>query len=101
MFVIIGIGVVAGAVVGGYLMEHGNLSVLWQPAEFVIILGAAVGAMIISSPVSVLKGIAGSLSKIFSSDAATKEDYMELLMLLNQVFWKTRKEGLLALSVTT
>ena len=97
MFVIIGICVVAGAVVGGYLMEHGNMSVLWQPAEFVIILGAAAGALVISSPKSVLKGIIGSLGKIFSSDAATKEDYMELLMLLNQVFWKTRKEGLLAL----
>jgi len=97
MFVLIGICVVAGAVVGGYLMEHGNMSVLWQPAEFVIILGAAAGALVISSPKSVLKGIASSLSKVFSSDAATKEDYMELLILLNQVFWKTRKEGLLAL----
>jgi chemotaxis protein MotA len=97
MFVLIGMGVVLVAVVGGYLMEHGNLAVLWQPAEFVIILGAAAGSMIISSPLSVLKGIVGSLSKIFSSDAATKEDYMELLRLLNQIFWKTRKEGLLSL----
>jgi len=97
MYVMIGLGVVTAAVVGGYLMEHGNMSVLWQPAEFVIILGAAIGSLIISSPLSVLKGIISSLGKLFSSDAATKEDYMELLMLLNQIFWKTRKEGLLAL----
>ena len=32
MFAIIGIIVVFGAVVGGYLMEHGNLAVLVQPA---------------------------------------------------------------------
>jgi chemotaxis protein MotA len=97
MFAIIGIGVVFTAVIGGYLLEHGNLSVLFQPSEFIIIFGAAIGALLISSPVGVLKGIIKNLSKLFSSDAATKEDYMELLMLLNQVFWKTRKEGLLAL----
>ena len=44
MFVIIGIVVVFGAVVAGYLMEHGNLRVLMQPAELVIIAGAAAHA---------------------------------------------------------
>lgn len=97
MFAIIGIVVVFGAVIGGYLMEEGNLSVLFQPAEFVIIFGAAAGALIISSPAGVLRGVVKNVSKIFSSEAATKEDYMELLILLNQIFWKTRKEGLLAL----
>ena len=43
MFSIIGILVVFGAVVGGYLMEKGNLMVLVQPAELVIIGGAAAG----------------------------------------------------------
>lgn len=43
MFVIIGIVVVIGAVAGGYLMEHGNLRVLLQPAELLIIGGAAMG----------------------------------------------------------
>lgn len=97
MFVLIGAGIVIGAVVGGYLMEHGNMSVLWQPAEFVIIFGAAIGSLVISVPAGVLRGIIHSLTSVFSSDSASKEEYMELLMLLNQVFWKTRKEGLLAL----
>src|SRR6266568_4792146 len=43
MFAIIGIVVVFGAVVGGYLMEHGNLKVLLQPAELLIIGGAGAG----------------------------------------------------------
>ena len=33
MFVIIGILLVFGAVIGGFLMEHGNIRVLLQPAE--------------------------------------------------------------------
>lgn len=39
MLAAIGILIVLGAVVGGYLMAYGNLSVLFQPAEFVINLG--------------------------------------------------------------
>lgn len=78
-------------------MAHGNLSVLFQPAEFVIIFGAAAGALVISSPKGVLHGIIKNVGNLFSSKEITKEDYMDLLMLLNQVFWKTRKEGLLAL----
>ena len=43
MFAILGIVAVFGAIVGGYLMEHGNLKVLMQPAELLIIFGAALG----------------------------------------------------------
>ena len=41
MFSIIGIVVVLGCIVAGYLMEHGNIKVLLQPAELIIIGGAA------------------------------------------------------------
>ena len=43
MLSILGIVIVLGAIVGGYLIEHGKLLVLLQPAELIIILGAAVG----------------------------------------------------------
>jgi chemotaxis protein MotA len=43
MFSIIGIVVVFGCIVAGYLMEHGNLRVLLQPAELIII-GLAIHA---------------------------------------------------------
>ena len=51
MFSIIGMVVVLGAIVGGYLMEHGNLKVLMQPAELVIIGGAALGIALAQPPV--------------------------------------------------
>ena len=49
MFAIIGILVVIGAIVGGYLMEHGKLLVLMQPAELVIIGGSALGTVLIAN----------------------------------------------------
>lgn len=63
MFVIIGIVVVFGAVVAGYLMEHGNLRVLIQPAELVIIAGAAAGTVLIANPLHILKKIIGGIAE--------------------------------------
>lgn len=97
MFVIIGMAVVLASVVGGYLMEHGNLSVLIQPAEIVIIFGAATGALIISSPPKVLSIIAKNLGKIISAKTKSKSEYIEALALLNSIFTKMRKEGLIAI----
>ena len=59
MFAIIGIIIVFGCVVAGYLMEHGNLRVLVQPAELIIIGGAAVGTLLVANPLHILKKIAG------------------------------------------
>jgi len=59
MFVIIGIVIVIGAILGGYLMEHGSIRVLVQPAELVIIGGAALGTVLIANPLYILKTIVG------------------------------------------
>lgn len=97
MFAVIGIVVVLGAVISGYLMEHGNLSVLFQPAELVIIFGAALGSLVLASPKKVLMLVVGNISTIFQSGETGKEAYLDLLILLNRLFRKIRKEGLLAI----
>jgi chemotaxis protein MotA len=51
---IIGILVVIGAIVGGYLREHGKLFVLMQPAKLVIIGGAAIGTTLIANPLATI-----------------------------------------------
>jgi len=60
MFAIVGILVVFGAVVGGYLMEKGNIMVLLQPAELLIIGGAALGTIFVANSPTVLKGMLGA-----------------------------------------
>jgi chemotaxis protein MotA len=54
MLLIIGAVIVMGAVVGGYVLGGGHLIVLFQPFEFMIIGGAALGAFVIANPKSVL-----------------------------------------------
>jgi chemotaxis protein MotA len=97
MFVIIGIVVVIGAVAGGYLMEHGNLKVLLQPAELIIIGGAAVGTVLIANPLHILKKIAGGLAGAFGGPKFGKQRYLETLKMLYELFGRARKEGLMAL----
>ncbi|RJP55238.1 MAG: flagellar motor stator protein MotA [Deltaproteobacteria bacterium] len=97
MFVIIGIVVVLGSIIGGFLMEGGNLHVLFQPAELVIIFGASIGAFFIASPSRVVKLVVKHITLIISSKEQSKEKYLEILSLLYQLFSKIRKEGLISI----
>jgi chemotaxis protein MotA len=97
MFVVIGIVVVIGAIVGGYLMEHGNLKVLLQPAELIIIGGAAAGTVLIANPLHILKQIIGGVLGAFGGSKYTKATYLETLKMMFELFSRARKEGLMAL----
>jgi chemotaxis protein MotA len=97
MFVLIGMVIVTGSVIGGYLMEQGNLALLMQPAEFVIIFGAALGGFVIASPMKVIKAVKGGLLRMLSSRIYTESDYLEAMVLLSEIFFKIRKEGLVAI----
>jgi chemotaxis protein MotA len=94
MFAIIGIVVVFGAIVAGYLMEHGKLLVLMQPAELVIIFGAAVGTVLIGNPLPVVIRMMKALIAVFGSSKFTKAFYLENLKMLNEVFSYARKSGM-------
>src|SRR5580698_1389405 len=97
MFTIIGIVVVFGAVVAGYLMEHGNLKVLMQPAELIIIGGAAIGTILIANPLHILKQIGGGIAGVFGSSKFHKQRYIDSLKMMYELLQKARKEGLVAL----
>jgi chemotaxis protein MotA len=97
MLPIIGIIIVFGAVVGGYLMEKGNLMVLVQPAELVIIGGAAIGTLLIANPMNILKGIMGGMGSVFGSSKFGKKRYLDALKMMYQILSKARREGDLAI----
>src|SRR5271155_3621116 len=97
MFTVIGIVVVFGAVIGGYLMEHGNIKVLIQPAELVTIGGAAVGTLLIANPLHILKKILGGITGVFGGSKFTKKRYLDTLKMMYELFGRARKDGLMAL----
>ncbi len=97
MNVFIGIAVVLGCVFGGYYMGGGHIPVLWQPTEFLIILGAAVGAFIIGNPKEVRRGLLKHLSRMTKGPKYKKDHYVELLVMLNSVFKMAKAKGAMAL----
>jgi chemotaxis protein MotA len=97
MFVIIGAVVVAGAILAGFLMEHGQVLVLLQPAEFLIIIGAAVGTTLIGNPLPVIMKLVGGIAGVFKPSAFNKAFYTETLKMLNELFVYARKNGMVKL----
>jgi chemotaxis protein MotA len=99
MFAIIGIFIVFAAVIGGFLMEKGHMAVLVQPAELIIIAGAAAGTLLIANPMRIVKAIVGGLLGTLKGSPFTKERYLNTLKMLYQFLNKVRKEGLLAVEM--
>jgi chemotaxis protein MotA len=97
MFSIIGIVIVFGAVIGGFLMEKGPMAVLMQPAELVIIGGAAIGTLLVANPLHVLKKIASDLGRVLSGSKYSQQRYLDTMRMMFLLFNKARKEGLVAI----
>lgn len=97
MFVMIGFGVVIFCVFGGYIMGGGHIGVLWQPFEYLIILGAAAGAYLIANPKTVVTHTGKEIGHLFKGPKYKREDYLELLTMMYQVFKIAKTKGLLAL----
>src|ERR1700691_4283028 len=99
MFAIIGIVVVFAAIIAGFLMEKGNISVLLQPAELLIIAGAASGTLLVANPIRILKDIVAGLLGALKGSPFTSARYLSTLKMMYQFLNKVRKEGLLAVEM--
>lgn len=93
MFAVIGIVIVFGSIVAGFLMEKGNLMVLVQPAELIIIGGASVGTILVGNPLSLTIKVFMSALGVIGGSKFTKEFYLETLKMLNDIFVFARKSG--------
>lgn len=97
MRLLIGILIVVGSVIGGYMGVGGHLYVLWQPFEFVIILGAAMGAYVIGNTGPVLKQTMSVLGTLFKGPKYNKAAYVELLGMQFSLYKLVQSKGILAL----
>jgi chemotaxis protein MotA len=97
MFLIIGILIVLACVVGGFLMIQGPVGVLMQPSEFVVIGGAAIGAMLAANPLKLLKLLASKIPVALKGSPYSKPTYAELLRVQYEIFINAKKGGLLSI----
>ncbi|CAM5341264.1 Flagellar motor stator protein MotA OS=Stutzerimonas stutzeri OX=316 GN=motA PE=3 SV=1 [Stutzerimonas stutzeri] len=96
MVKILGIIVVIGSVLGGFMLSGGALAALMHPFEVLIIGGAALGAFLQANPGSTTKIVFQKSLKMFSS-RFTQTYYLEVLGLLYSVLNKSRREGMMAI----
>lgn len=80
-------------VFGGYMWAGGKLGAIWQPAEFLIIIGAALGSLIVGNPPQVLKEMRGQLRSTIAGTKNEHEYYMELMALLQSLLETVRNGG--------
>jgi chemotaxis protein MotA len=97
MFSIIGILFVFACVIGGFLMEKGKLLVLMQPAELLIIAGAAIGTLLTANPMQVLKRLVSSIMGVIKGSTYTQKRYLETLKMLFDLLARSRKEGAISI----
>jgi chemotaxis protein MotA len=97
MFVIIGLAIVLGSILAGFVMEGGKVAALIQITEFIIIGGAGLGSVLIANPLPSVLNTFKCILGLLKPNPFTKNSYMELLRMLFDLFMMARREGLVSL----
>lgn len=98
MKLVLGLIVVLGCVLGGFVLHHGNLALLLIPTEYLIICGMAAGGLIVSSPIRVIRSIFSEVTAQLTGRGAPKaRHYIDMLQMVYELMQLARKEGVLAL----
>lgn len=97
MMLIVGFVIVFAAAMGGFMIAGGNPLVLLHVSEFVAIGGISLGIVVISTPTHVVKHLMGKMTGALSGGHTGKDEYLDLLKLLYEIFLLGRRSGLIAL----
>ncbi|MDQ8182327.1 motility-associated protein [Pelagicoccus sp. SDUM812005] len=97
MFVIIGAVIVLAATFGAFIMSGGNMGLLMHPPEFVAIFGITAGVAIICAPKDVLIHTIHATIGALKGSGPNKDDYLDLMKVMYELFMLGRRNGLLAL----
>lgn len=97
MLAVFGVLVVMVSVLGGFVLEGGPLALLFQPVEWLIIVGTAAGTLVISTPRAYLVQLAQSLKQLVMGVAGKRDVYLDLLRLQYELFVNVKKHGFIAL----
>ncbi|ANJ66433.1 flagellar motor stator protein MotA [Halothiobacillus diazotrophicus] len=97
MTLIIGWILLFASVIGGFILAGGHLIILFQPIEYLMILGAGIAAFVGGNSGKTMKATLGGFGTAIKGSKYKKTLYMETLALLFNIFTRARKEGLMAI----
>ncbi len=96
MTFVIGMVIVFGCLLGGFAAMGGHINVLWQPFEYVIILGSAIGTFFVANPLKVVKDSFKGIMEAIKESTPKPRDYLDTLAILyalmRELRTKTRTE---------
>ncbi len=92
MTIFLGLIITLGCIGGGYVAMGGYLGVLWQPMEYVIICGAALGTFVVANPLKTIKDTGGGIVEAITNASPKQADYLDLLGVLNTLMRDLRSK---------
>ncbi|MHA1558728.1 MAG: flagellar motor stator protein MotA [Alphaproteobacteria bacterium] len=93
----ISIAIVIISIIVGIIGPGGHMYVLWQPYEFLIIIGASLGAFLFANRAETLKKVPKILKAVCSGTAYKRADYLDMLVLIYKIIQITKNEGMKAI----
>jgi len=97
MMIFVGVFIVFASTLGGFMIAGGKPILLLHISEFVVILGVALGVLVIAGPTHVLKEIIHKGMAALFGKPSGKAEYFDLLKMLYEIFMVGRRNGLIAL----
>jgi chemotaxis protein MotA len=95
MYALLGIAAVFAAVLGGYLLEKGNPWVLFQPAELLIVGGAAAGIVMVANPPAVMRKMLHGAISAFRPPPRDQKCFLRYMRMLYEVFCFVQRAGVM------
>ena len=93
MGILIGLVVIFGCMLGGFMAMGGHIEVLWQPWEVVIIVGAAIGAFLVANTMKVVKDTGKACLEAFKQSVPKEVNYLETLGVLHSLMRDLRTKS--------
>src|SRR5690554_5251269 len=90
MTIIIGLVITLGAMIGGFMAMGGHVEVIWQPWEYVIICGAALGTFVVANPMKTIKDVGVGLVEVFRAATPKPREYLDVLAVLHDLMRELR-----------
>jgi chemotaxis protein MotA len=82
MTIIVGLIITLGCMLGGFMAMGGHVQVIWQPWEYVIILGSALGTFVVANPMKTIKDTGKGLVEAFAEKQPKTREYLDVLGIL-------------------
>ena len=92
MTIIVGLCITLGCLLGGFVAMGGHVHVIWQPWEYVIICGSALGTFVVANPMKTIKDSGVGMMEAIKYDVPKKREYLDVLGVLYALMRELRSK---------